>query len=293
MIALKDCKLILVIGTIAALGLIACTPEVPTHDLIQSDLNGVELQAKIWAHEEAGEIEEAQALKAKLKKILSEGNCNLSELPGSGGMSRPRFLECDHGVGAIFKPKPIPYPHEEPTAENEDLPDQFDFAPYTLTDANAELAAYAFDQLLNFQLVPMTVKRDLPGLGIGSLQYLIKGGSLGEGNLNSIGYKRMKILDLLIFNEDRWVHNWILLRALNRVVAIDHGRSFRDRPEGPANPIISVDTAIEYLQTEPELAARIQALSDKTIYRTLKKFLRKSQIQGVQDRVHEVQAGLK
>lgn len=101
-----------------------------------------------------------------------------------------------------------------------------------------EVAAYQFDQILGWDLIPLTIIRDGP-YGEGSFQlykdinpdfhYFNILESLESGELNNSkllpGIKKMCALDFMMNNTDRKAGH-CLLTNLNELVAIDHGLCF-------------------------------------------------------------------
>lgn len=274
---------------ISALG-VSCAPKIENHKLIDSEYNGRELQIEIWKHLENGELSQAYKIRDQVIHTLSKGQCNLGDR-NIGGLSRPRLLECDHGIKAVFKVKNIPYPQEEVTAERESFNHLDEFHTYPLSDANSEISAYLIDELLDMHLVPITVSRFIPGVGKGSVQYFVRGGKDGGGDHSSPGYLRLKILDFIIQNEDRWEGNWLFHLHENRIIAIDQGRSFV-RVQQPANPILTLPEVLDALRSDSHLNVQIKQVNVDSFYPLLKGYLRTEYIQGVQNRIREIQNGL-
>ena len=199
-------------------------------------------------------------------------------------------MKCEHGIHGIFKIKQIPFPWEEPTALIEDSRRPV-LAGIPLSDANAELAAYAMDALLELNVVPITVKRKIRRVGIGSVQYFMKNVTGIEEDTMIFGFRKMKILDYIIHNCDRHTKNWLYLSSSKRIVAIDQGRSFRDE-EHPPVPPPSISTILIYLTQEPALCKRLQQITDQEIKRTLAPYLRNFSIRKVIERIHTLQIEL-
>ena len=94
-----------------------------------------------------------------------------------------------------------------------------------------DIAAYLLDRMLNLNMVPVTVYRELDGEP-GSLTLWIEG-AIDETERKSrglppIGDKAsMLVFDLLIFNEDRNTGNILCTLDDGRMHLIDHSRSFR------------------------------------------------------------------
>ena len=93
-----------------------------------------------------------------------------------------------------------------------------------------EVAAYATDQMLGFDLVPTTAVLDVPS-GIGSVQEWVDGNRLPVEFHDPIDNQKMAVLDYVIGNTDRHSNNYIT-SAEGRPAAIDNGLSFpRDTSE--------------------------------------------------------------
>ncbi len=275
---------------VLCLSLLSCAKEKTNHLLIHSELSSVELQEKLWEHLENGHEEKAHELKNLMVHTLTSGHCNEQQVD-LGGTTRPRILKCDHGIKAIFKVKNIPYPHEESTAETEGLGHQLEeYASYPLSDANAEMAAYSLDVLFDLHIVPLTVIRVIPGLGIGSAQYFIKNAEGGQPHVTS-GFRKMKIFDFIISNKDRRENNWLYLSSSNRLIAIDHGQSFFHAPV-PTDPVASLPEVVSYLKSEPQFRSKLISVTEQQIYEALSPYLRYPQIQTVQGKIYEIRSAL-
>jgi hypothetical protein len=269
---------------------ISCAKKIENYALIESELNDRNLQLELWQLLENRQVQEARTLKEKIVRTLTSGQCNVKS-ESIGGLTRPRILECDHGIKGVFKVKHIPYPYEEVTADREAFNHLDNLNSYPLSDVNSELAAYAFDELIELNIVPVTVPRFLKGQGKGSIQYFVSGASAGAGDESTPGFKKMKILDHIINNEDRWIANWLYHSHSHRIIAIDNGRSFVN-VKHPANPISSLQEVIGYLLHEPHVASKIRAVTDQELYNRLQKYLRTSHIRSVQERIRRIQAAL-
>lgn len=255
--------------------------------LLQSGLNAIELQETIWVDFETGQTNEATTLQNTLYQTLTTGNCQFSG-ETSTGLSHPLILSCDYGIGGIFKVKRIPFPFEETTTNNAGI-NSYDAFGFQLTDANSEIAAYTIDQLLNLNIVPMTIRRVFPGKGAGSIQYFVKNTITGTTDESIPGYKKMKILDFIIQNEDRAEGNWLYLPSSNRIVAIDNGKSFQATNQ-PIVPIIPISTVVNYLQNDSDLQIKIMSIEDQQIIQPLSLYLRDQVIQELLERIHQIQS---
>jgi hypothetical protein len=273
---------------IASFLLFSCAKEESLPPIIESELNSVELQEKLWIAEESGNHDEAKRLKFIIISALKNENCIYLD-KNIGGLSKKKVIKCDHGVEGVFKIKNIPYPMEEPTLLSESVGQPM-LGGLGLSDANAEIASYELDVLLHLNIIPVTVKkigRDV----IGSAQYFVKNATKVPEDLNIKGFRRMKIVDYIINNSDRHKENWIYLPNSNRIVAIDHSRAFRDA-EYHDTPPPSLETVLQYLKEEPEVSSTLRSLSDEDVKTVLAPFLTHYHISGVITRINLIQKGL-
>ncbi|MEO5970846.1 MAG: hypothetical protein ABIQ95_13040 [Bdellovibrionia bacterium] len=257
--------------------------------LATSSLNGTEIQEDIWQARDSSDTAKAAQLQATLSQVLTQGNCNQtkSELTG---VTQKVVLACDQGIGAVVKIKQIPFPFEEPTGRNENAGIPI-LTGFSLSDANAEMAAYSMDALLQLNVVPTTLRRVVPGVGVGSAQYFVKDTTAIGYDLNLVGFRRMLILDYINNNCDRHSGNWLYRATSNRIVAIDNGRSFRDEATPPVPPP-TLDAVILYLQSEPTLTQTLKRVTDAQVEAALNPYLRNYLIQKVLSRIHSIQAKL-
>ena len=166
-------------------------------------LNSGLFQEAEWRLAELGNQMGAESTHLLLKKIMCEGEVlDLKDL-GMGGATKPQAASLPYGVIGVFKEKKYLHPS----------------ASY-----RSEIAAYEFDRLVGFRLVPMTVKRKIKKKK-GSLQYFVKN---SKSVIKALSYERSKnlnVFDYLISNKDRNEGN--LLIAGGREIAIDHGLALR------------------------------------------------------------------
>ena len=146
------------------------------------------------------------------------------------------------------------------------------------------------DALLQLNVVPTTLRRVVPGVGVGSAQYYVKNTTEIKRDLAQalISFKKMLILDYLNNNSDRHSGNWLYLASSNRIVAIDNGRSFRDETTPPVAPP-TLDQVLGYLQSEPALTLTLKQMTDSKIDAALNPYLRNYLIQKVLSRIHNIQ----
>ena len=90
-----------------------------------------------------------------------------------------------------------------------------------------ERAAYIVDRFFNFELVPITVIRNIGGR-MGSLQQFIPDACIGDEvenkKINQEKLKEMRFFDFLICNTDRYGGNYLIKD--NEIFAIDHHLAF-------------------------------------------------------------------
>ena len=162
-------------------------------------------QEAIWFLEESGLFQQANLVYWFLHTIMTDtiiDKNNIKKL-GMGGATKPKSVSLPLGIRGVFKKKKSMHPS---------------------SDYKSEIAAYHFDRMFGFRLVPMTVRRVVKGVP-GSMQYFIKGAT----PVSKIpGYQRSKnlnVFDYLISNKDRNGEN--ILVAWDREIGIDHGLSLR------------------------------------------------------------------
>lgn len=173
------------------------------------------LQEAAWAAREAGDTARADTILQRLEAILRTAPVRATPLGmDSQGVSYTFRLDHGHGVQSIFKV---------------DRSDIF----CRECGADREVATYAVDRLLDFDLTPMTVwTRIVDASGdtlSGSAMYYIQGGVSPE-ELRAEKPDRLRFLDAAVGNSDRHRSNWLVLPD-GRAVAIDHNRTFQYRPD--------------------------------------------------------------
>ena len=159
------------------------------------------------------------------------------------GATRPKMVHFACGIKGIYKKQSI-----HPSSRYQ-----------------SEVAAYILDDLLNFDLVPMTVYRELQGFK-GSLQYFIKGAKplrLSEKYKKS---HKLILFDYIIQNKDRNVGNILMLGE--REVAIDHGLTIRRY-----NVLGKVLNAIDHIRSPLGLKKILSGLSAYTREKSLRESL--------------------
>jgi hypothetical protein len=169
------------------------------------------LQEALWISRESGNQEGARELERDLRGIMESDNYRVRKAYLTG--KTPKIiLDFRNGIKALFKPTPNPK-------------SRYAFA----TCERCEVAAYRLDRVLEFDIVPMTVLRTIRGVR-GSAQYFIQ--ERKENLVPGVGkftesFNRMAVFDYIVGNSDRHEDNWLYWVDQDRVIAIDHGLSFR------------------------------------------------------------------
>ncbi len=148
-----------------------------------------------------------------------------------------------------------------------------------------EVAAYKLDRLLDLNLVPVTVEREVNG-NPGALQFWVNGMisllEKTEQNLRADGYcpinpqyNMMYVFDSLILNTDRTQQNVTFTRDDWMLVLIDHSRAFRLSRKLPA------DFRNFPIQVGDEMARRLERLDQKTLTAELGEYIDREQIRAL------------
>ncbi len=166
-----------------------------------------------------------------------------------------------------------------------------------------EIAAYRLDVLLGLDMVPPTVEREFQGRR-GSLQLWmndtesmkkrlareVPGDSSGGTDWEAKGYIE-RAFDSLIANDDRNVNN-ILIGPGDRMILIDHSRTFRTAPPfdeklvyGAASLMRTRDGGpLPFLKLPRAFVARLRALDSRSVREAVKKHLTGSEVRAVMAR---------
>ena len=148
-----------------------------------------------------------------------------------------------------------------------------------------EVAAYRLDRLLDLQVVPVTVEREIEGRR-GSLQFWVEGlinwRTVAEQGLEpgdwcamEPQYQLLKVFDALIYNLDRTQENLTFAKSDWILILIDHSRAFAGKPR------ILQKNQSDYLQVTPAMARRLQGLNSEQLETVLSPYLSQSQIRGL------------
>ena len=181
---------------------------------IQNLIKNHQWQEAIWLANRKGYLELKEGLQATLFEILTnEKRVTLSKKIALIGVNEIYLATFQSGIHAVFKPHP-------------DYWIQINKKYAWAHNVPAEIDAYLIDQILDLNIVPMTVERTIDGMK-GSLQVFVVKDQNKDPNFvdhSHPDFKKMKLLDYLIRNGDRHSNNFLILP--DKIAAIDHGQSF-------------------------------------------------------------------
>ncbi len=148
----------------------------------------------------------------------------------------------------------------------------------------AEIATYEIDKLLGLGMTPPTVERRIKG-NKGSLQFWAEDCELYKDVMDktpntpswSHQLSRMKMLDVLINNDDRNAQNFLIDPDFH-IILIDHSRAFISGKKMIKNPKKLPN------QFDRKLVEAMKALDRDTLDAHLKPYLNGGQIKGVLER---------
>ena len=156
------------------------------------------------------------------------------------------------------------------------------------------VAAYRLDRLLQLEMVPVTVKREVDGKN-GSLQFL-PGNSINEAERAATGqggdawcaitdqWPAMYVFDVLVHNEGRSQHRMMYDKSSWRLILSEHDRTFSSRKGRPPHlkkAPISVSVGWKNALTE---------LTDELLVETFSDVLDKKRLRALQSRRDELLA---
>ncbi len=207
----------------------------------------------------ANDMPEANGLsQIRLLEVMRDGS--IEDVNQSADITRVRLQLNDKDVHAVFYPRGRKRLGER------------------------ELAAYKLDQMLGFDLVPLTIERNLYGED-GALQLSYPDGvsesqrvqrSLGFNGWCSMNdqFDLFRVWDTLIANTGRTTDNLVYRQKLWRLQLIEHSQAFTTNKRLPRE--ISSGKAVLVLRPEVQLA--LGALDEATLTRELNGLLDKKSI---------------
>lgn len=208
------------------------------------------LQEAAWAARADGDHARAEALLARLERILLSAPRSARPLGvDSQGVSYTFRLDHGEGVGSIFK------------VDGSDI-----FCREC--GAEREVASYRVDRLLGLDLTPLTVRSgivdDFGDTLAGSAMYFVHDGRESR-DVGATKPDLLRFFDAVIGNSDRHAGNWLILPD-GRVVAIDHNRAFQYRPVSA--PKTCWETELDSIREPTELGPafdRYRQMSDDSL----------------------------
>ncbi len=155
-----------------------------------------------------------------------------------------------------------------------------------------DIAAYRLDKFLGIDLVPVTIEREFDGRS-GALQFWVEDAvstfEMREKNIPVYPvcdvqeqYDLMRVLDILIFNEDRNQTNVLFEKERGLVRLIDHSRAFRTHRGRPAS---FKDSRI---RMPAQLAQRLRALDRETLHELIGDYVGRKQMRALLKRRDEI-----
>jgi len=156
------------------------------------------------------------------------------------------------------------------------------------------VAAYRLDRLLQLDMVPVTVIREVDGSS-GSLQFL-PGNSIDEAERSAKGkgggawcpitdqWPAMYVFDVLVYNEGRSQHRMLYDKSSWRLILSDHDRTFSTRKGRPAH-LKKAPIAVS-----PGWKSALTELSDELLQESFSDVLDKRRLSALQARRDELLA---
>ena len=156
------------------------------------------------------------------------------------------------------------------------------------------VAAYRLDRLLELDMVPVTVIRELDG-GSGSLQFL-PGNSIDEAGRSATGqggsawcsitdqWPAMYVFDVLVYNEGRSQQRMLYDKSSWRLILSEHDRTFSTRKGRPAH------LKNAPIQVSPGWKNALTELSDELLQESFSDVLDKRRLRALQARRDELLA---
>lgn len=169
----------------------------------------------------------------------------------------------------------------------------------TIKEYKTERAAYLVDEFLGFDLIPPTVIRTIDGK-IGSAQRFISDathacvrdefGTFTDSESLQRDQSKLLVLDFILWNTDRHGENYLIKDE--RIIAIDHGRSFVcreiDNCVYPVNNFKLSGTLVQNLVTLFSNAKKVSQLRQ-----SLMELLPEDQVNACLERIEYVAQSLK
>jgi hypothetical protein len=259
------------------------------------------LQEKIWNCEDLHRPKvECDSLKDELRKILISAPFEKVELDsklassssGKGNILKLKFQDDVYGV---FKP------------DNQKLEGLSGAAiDWHREDRHShEIAVYQLSEMFGFG-VPMVVERTVDGR-VGALQVYVKNTAwaLSEYSVDNDAnpreiieythvcsdrrsckvtlseaqqFRRMRVLDYLVKNWDRYFRNWLYQKSTHRIIPIDHAGSFNYKNTANPHGTTTFEEALKHLKKDAELTEKFLHYSESDLHQTLAPFLAKDKL---------------
>lgn len=190
-------------------------------------------QMAIWTMRQRGLERRADSLSSQVEHALEYSEVE-SEQPFEEGVSGARLLMFADGLAGVFKP-----------------------LGHWASCPGCEVAAYKFDKLVGFHLVPVTVSRVHNGVA-GSIQLFIPNAVSAKKRGVNTTSERIKLLDYFLNNTDRHNSNYLFaqgLRGQEYEFGIDHGLTFH-----AAKKMTRIDS-VSLLTVPSEIRRRLAHIS--------------------------------
>jgi hypothetical protein len=244
-------------------------------------------QIEIWKMYETENSLEAQRREKILEENLSKGKIT-GKLTSGGGLSVSYFLELENPViRGLFKPQANILDHM--------------FGEGWRANPAYEEAAYRFDRLCGFWIVPATVLRKNNFGTLGSFQFAHLNAL--ENSPDEIYRDLFSLFDALIFNQDRSSGNSLKVKNSSFdpgrywSVAVDHGLAFEVKKNAPHPPTIegyfSQDQAKKINLVRPKLLSCLEKLDEETLKQSLGALLKQSLLDAIMRRKRTILGDLK
>lgn len=233
-------------------------------------------QDLIWQLRSEGLIAEADKVEAFLANRLRRGQIKSIKRLG-GGHSDSFIVEFEEGGFGVFKPG--------------------QYTKTQLTDEGAETAAHIMDRLLNLNMTPVTVVRDISPNEIagmpkeiadiirgkrGSMQFFMVQAKPASMALYGKKGPKIRLFDYIIDNYDRRPENYLISKMNGQSIAIDHSLSFSPYLDYQPTEII-----IQELLGNPDTLKRMRGLSKPILERELGPYLEPERVNALYARIQQ------